>query len=98
MVLVFGLFLGLGALSLWPVVLLSARRLVLGARHLLGAVLGELAPYWFLLWLGAAAARGAFCGWAGVLLRGRAGWPLVRLFHWRRVLYFFPLWQFLLSS
>src|SRR5687767_8278601 len=49
MVLVFRLFMGLGAIPLWSLVQLSNARLDLGARHGVGAFLGHMAIYgWFL--------------------------------------------------
>jgi hypothetical protein len=43
LVLVLGLFLGLGAVPLRTLVLLSASGLALGARHVLGSVVGHVA-------------------------------------------------------
>ena len=45
LVLVFGLFLGLGAVSLRPLVPAFALGLVLGAGHRLGSVMGDLAVF-----------------------------------------------------
>ena len=56
LVLVFGLLVGLGAISLRSLVRLSARGLGLGARHALGSVVGKLALFVLILWLGAVAA------------------------------------------
>ena len=55
-VLVFGLFVGLGALSLRPLVMPVWRRLGLGAGRSLGTGLGELALHGVVLWLGTLAA------------------------------------------
>ena len=55
MVLVIGVYLGLGAVPLWPVVSASADRLVLVARFSLGAIMGDVAFQHGYLWLGAAA-------------------------------------------
>ena len=55
LVLVFGLLMGVGAVSLWPVVLLAARWLVLGAGPGLGTVLGDLALHEWLLRMGSIA-------------------------------------------
>ena len=57
LVLVFGLFVGLGAVSLWPLVSAPAHGLVLDAGHRLGSVVGDLAVFEWLLRLGAASAR-----------------------------------------
>ena len=77
MVLAVRLFVGLGAVSLWPLVSAPALRLGLDAGPSLGAGLGNLADGWRLLRLGAAAAacRIRCCGWAGasmVSVWGRA--------------------------
>ena len=57
-VLAFGLFVGLGAVSLWPLVPTQSLGLVLEAGQRLGAVLGWLEIRGELLRLGAAAAGG----------------------------------------
>ena len=57
MVLVFGLFLGLGTVPLWPLVSPQSLRMVLGSGHSLGTVVGKLALQSGLLWLGAVAAN-----------------------------------------
>jgi hypothetical protein len=56
LVLVFGLLMGLGAVSLRALVRLSERGLGLGARHALGSVVGKLALFILVLRLGAVAA------------------------------------------
>jgi hypothetical protein len=58
MVLVLGLFLGLGSIPLWSLVLPVRRGLGLVSRYLLGASLGELAIFRRLLRMGAIAACG----------------------------------------
>ena len=55
MVLVFGLFVGLLDVSLWPLVPASALRLVLESGHGLGAGVGDVALLKRLLRMGAAA-------------------------------------------
>ena len=72
LVLVFGLFVGLGAVPLWPLVFASALGLVLDAGLNLGSVVGELALFGFVLRLGAVAARG--------LLRAECGFHVLRKF------------------
>ena len=52
MVLGVGLFLGLGAVPLWPLVLRTARRLGLDSGLHLGPELGHLALLWLVLRLG----------------------------------------------
>ena len=59
LVLVFGLFVGLGSLSLWPVVHSPTAGLGMGAGYHVGSILGELAVYQQSLWMGAAAAAGS---------------------------------------
>ena len=61
-VLVFGLFLGLGSFPLWALVLLSADGLDLGTRHVLGALVGKLAFHSQSLRLGSPPAGGCFRG------------------------------------
>src|SRR5262245_18626613 len=63
LVLAFLLFMGMGAVSLWPLVLSSGSPLGLDAGPGLGTFLGLLARNARLLRLGAVAARGAFFGW-----------------------------------
>src|SRR5437867_10845762 len=63
LVLAFRLFLGLGAVPLWPVVPAPSAGLVLAARHGLGPLLGLLALYQRLLRVGAVAAGGLVQFW-----------------------------------
>ena len=63
LVLAIRLFVGLGALPLWPVVSQPASRLGLGSRHNLGTGLGDLALFRYVLRLGAIAARSVFRCW-----------------------------------
>jgi hypothetical protein len=56
MVLVFGLFVGLGAVPLWTLVQLSPAGLDLGPGFGLGALLGYVALHRFILRLGSVAA------------------------------------------
>ena len=79
MVLVFGLLVGLGAVSLWSLVRLSACGLGLGARHALGAVMGKLALFVLILWLGAVAATCLLALWIWVLLWRHLGGIQLRL-------------------
>ena len=60
LVLGFGLFVGLGDVSLWPLVSSSAPWLVLVAGHNLGAVMGHVALFRRLLWSGAVATAHGF--------------------------------------
>lgn len=55
-VLAFGLFLGRDDVPLWALVQSSALGLVLVAGSGVGTLLGDVAFWWRLLWLGAAAA------------------------------------------
>ena len=73
LVLVFRLFVGLGAISLWALVRLSARGLGLGARHALGSLVGKLALFVLILWLGAVAAACLLALWIWVLFWRRLG-------------------------
>lgn len=68
MVLGFGLFLGLGAVSLWTLVPSQPLGLVLGAGHGLGTVLGKLEIHERLLRLGAFAAVGVLSAGLGIHL------------------------------
>src|SRR5437588_1483253 len=52
---------GLGRISLWPVVSSRGPGMVLGPRPCLGTGMGELEALRGPLWLGAAATDGAFC-------------------------------------
>jgi hypothetical protein len=45
LVLVFGLFLGLGTVPLWPLVSALALGLVLDAGHRLGSIMGDVAVF-----------------------------------------------------
>jgi hypothetical protein len=56
LVLVLGLLVGLGAVPLWALVQLPAAGLALGAGNGLGALVGHVAIYRFVLRLGAVAA------------------------------------------
>jgi hypothetical protein len=68
MVLAIGLFVGLGAISLWPMVLRTATRLGLDSRLHLGPELGHLASRAGLLRLGTFAAANTFPSGNWVLL------------------------------
>jgi hypothetical protein len=68
LVLVFGLFVGLGAIPLWPLVSALALGLVLDAGHRLGAIVGDVAVFKRLLRLGATAAARGVSGWRWILL------------------------------
>ena len=72
LVLDLGLRLGLGAVSLWPLESQSRLRLVVGAGHVLGPGVGELARMRRLLRLGAAAAVGALRSGSGLPHRRQA--------------------------
>ena len=63
LVLVFRLFLGLGGISLWPLVPSSPQRLAVDAGNDLGAFVGELALFGWLLRLGAFTAGSVLCEW-----------------------------------
>ena len=73
LVLVFRLFVGLGSLSLWPLDLSLRDWLGLGSRHLLGSVLGQLALFFVILWLGSASSRRFFRRGARLLSSQRRG-------------------------
>ena len=52
-----GLFVGLGSISLWPLVSQHPFWVVLGAGYCLGACVGKLEVQWQFLRLGAVATR-----------------------------------------
>jgi hypothetical protein len=64
----FGLFLGLGAVPLWPLVPAFALGLVLDAGHRLGAIVGDVAVFERLLRLGTIAATRGVSGRRWILL------------------------------
>ena len=67
LVLVFGLFLGMGAIPLWAMGLSAWAWLGVGSGHLLGTLVGELAILLQLLWLGTTSAGCALCQRARLL-------------------------------
>jgi hypothetical protein len=74
MVLGVGLFLGLGAISLWPLVPSQSLGLVLGAGHGLGTLMGKLEIHERLLRLGAIATIRVLSAGPGIhLLRALGG-------------------------
>ena len=95
LVLVFGLFMGLGTISLWTLVFVAVVGVVLGAGYGLGSLLGDLAFEPVLLWLGAVAALFGFCQRSRVGLPVRLGecWIRIRVRRFR--LHLRPLGPFL---
>ena len=67
LVLVFGLLVGLGCFPLWALDVSVRSWLGLGAGHMLGVFMGQLAVYQHTLRLGTPAALSSLCSRAGLL-------------------------------